>query len=262
MKEFAENVIDGRLQPTLSIHISFFLWNNVNEVLAPENLQANSCFLLNQSKKLMSLLTKPWVSKSILTWVKSYQIQNIYAVKKILDRESLLILIHALAISWVNYYNFLLVGPPSCLLKKFWCVLISEAKLLFSLPPRGTNTPFLIERHWLPIKNKIKFTLHLMSFKVTKFFEPTYLVNLLRPLSISLNTWPLHSANSLYCLTEPRAVSESSFIVSSFSYTTLRLCNGLPITLKQLDSVEIFTKHLKTFFFFINIWHWWSSGEW
>lgn len=52
MKEFAENVIDGRLQPTLSIHISFFLWNNVNEVLAPENYAGEQLLPLESVKNV------------------------------------------------------------------------------------------------------------------------------------------------------------------------------------------------------------------
>ena len=86
-----------------------------------------------------------------------------------------------------------------------------------------------------------------MTFKVLKFHKP-YLVGLLSPQTADLNM-ALRSSDDPYRLTEPRAVGEHPFAARSFSYMAPRLYNRLPVSLKQLDSVETFKKHLKSFLF-------------
>ena len=52
-----------------------------------------------------------------------------------------------------------------------------------------------------------------------------------------------------YHLCEPRAVRESNFANRSFSYVAPRLYKKLPFSLKQIESVDTFKKHLKSIFF-------------
>ena len=59
----------------------------------------------------------------------------------------------------------------------------------------------------------------------------------------------LRSSDDPYHLCEPRAVRESNFANRSFSYVAPRLYNKLPLSLKQIESVDSFKKQLKSFFF-------------
>ena len=59
----------------------------------------------------------------------------------------------------------------------------------------------------------------------------------------------LRSDSDPYRLCEPRAVGERSFADRSFSFTAPRLYNRLPPEIKQLETVDSFKKHLKTYFF-------------
>ena len=178
----------------------------------------------------------------------NFCIRNLYAVKKFLNRQCLLTLVHAMVVSRVDYCNSLLVNLPHYLLKKVQSILNRAARLICSLPPRTPTTPSLINLHWLPVRARIEFKLCLMTFKVLKFHEPLYLVGLLSPQTDDLNM-ALRSSDDPYHLTEPRAVGERPFAARSFSYMAPRLYNRLPVSLKQLDSVETFKKHLKSFLF-------------
>ena len=87
-----------------------------------------------------------------------------------------------------------------------------------------------------------------MVFKVVKFGEPKYLLGLLSFLTAGTDM-ALRSSDDLYRLAEPRAVNERSFAARSFSYTAPRMYNRLPVSLKQLVSVETFKKQLKAHLF-------------
>ena len=59
----------------------------------------------------------------------------------------------------------------------------------------------------------------------------------------------LRSSDDPYHLCEPRAAGESNFTNRSFSYVAPRLYNKLPLSLKQIESMDTFKKQLKSFFF-------------
>ena len=59
----------------------------------------------------------------------------------------------------------------------------------------------------------------------------------------------LRSADDPYCLHEPRTIGEREFANCSFSYIAPRLYKKLPITIKQINSLNTFKSHLKAFLF-------------
>ena len=120
--------------------------------------------------------------------------------------------------------------------------------LIFSLPPRVPTTPSLIQLHWLPIKARIEFKICLITFKAIKFHQPLYIVDLLAPQAAETAV-NLRSSDDPHRLHEPRAVGERGFADRSFSYTAPCLYNGLPVALRQLDSLDSFKWQLKTFIF-------------
>lgn len=178
----------------------------------------------------------------------NFHIRNLYAIKKFVNRQNLLTLIHSLVVSRVDYCNSLLVGLPNKTLRKLQSVLNRAARLVFSLPPRVPTTPSLIVLHWLPVRARVEFKICLMAFKALKFQRPKYIADLLIPHSIEAGV-VLRSTDDPYRLHEPRAVGERSFAVRSFAYTAPRLYNRLPVSMKLLDSVEGFKERLKAFIF-------------
>ena len=72
--------------------------------------------------------------------VCQYHIRNLYAVRKFLDHQSLVTLVHSLVLSHVDYCNVLYIGLPVYLLRKLQSILNRAARLIFFLPPRTPTT--------------------------------------------------------------------------------------------------------------------------
>ena len=177
-----------------------------------------------------------------------FYIRNLYMIKDFVNRRNLVTLFHSLIVSKVDYCNSLFIGLPNVILKKVESVLNRAARLIFNLPPRIPTTSSLIELHWLPLKARIEFEICLITFKALKFIQPSYIRELLS-FSSHDSTSGLRSADDLYRLYEPRAIRERGFANHSFSYIAPRLYDKLPITVKQIDSLNTFKSHLKAFLF-------------
>ena len=175
-------------------------------------------------------------------------IRNLYSLKLFLNRRCLLTLVHTMVFSRIDYCNGLWIGLPNYLLKQVQSVLNRAARLVFGLPPRTPTTSSLIELHWLPVKARIEFKLCLMTFKVLKYGQPRYLAEMLKRPAAHPGAI-LRSEDDHLRLEEPVAVEQSSFSDRSFSYVAPRLYNRLPLSVRQLTSVDSFKKQLKTFLF-------------
>ena len=178
----------------------------------------------------------------------NFHISNLYMIRNFINRRNLITLVHSLIVSKVDYCNSLLVGLPNVTLKKLQSVLNRAARLIFSLSPRVPTTPFLIDLHWLPVKARIEFKICLIVFKALKFNQPSYIRELLQH-PVYGSALSLRSLEDPYRLHEPRAIGERGFANRSFSYTAPRLYNRLPVSLKQIDSLDTFKSHLKAFIF-------------
>lgn len=178
----------------------------------------------------------------------NYHIRNLYAVRRFLDSDCLVTLVHSFIVSRVDYCNSLFLGLPNYLLKRLQSIMNRSARLIFSLAPGVPTTRFLIKLHWLPIKARIEFKICLLVFKALRFKQPKYIADMLSPLVVESNL-TLRSGDDPYRLHEPRAVGERDFAARSFTYTAPRLYNELPVTVRQQTSVEGFKTHLKTFLF-------------
>ena len=118
-------------------------------------------------------------------------------------------------------------------------------------PQQHTKVPTtssLIELHWLPLKARIEFKICLITFKALKFNQSSYIRELLS-FSSHESTLGVRSADDLSHLHEPRAIGERGFANHSFYCIAQHLYNKLPITIKQLDSLNTFKSHLKAFLF-------------
>ena len=162
-----------------------------------------------------------------------------------MNRKNLVTLVHSLIVSKVDYCNSLFIGLPNVILKRVQSVLNRAARLIFNLPPRVQTTSSLIE---LPLKARIEFKIFLITFKSLKFNQPSYIRKLLS-FSSHESTSGLRSADDPYRLHKPTAIGERGFANRSFSYIGPCLYNKLPITNKEIDSLNTFKSHLKAFLF-------------
>ena len=153
-----------------------------------------------------------------------------------------------IVVSKVDYCNSLFIGLPNVILKKVQSVLNRAARLIFNLSPRVPSTSSLIELHWLPFKARIECKICLITFKALKFNQPSFIRELLS-FSSHESTSGLRSADDPYRLHEPRAIGEREFANRSFSYIASHLYNKLPVTIKQINSINTFKSRLKAFLF-------------
>jgi len=175
-------------------------------------------------------------------------IRNLYMIKSFINEHCLLLLVHSMVFSRVDYCNALFMGLPNYILKKLQSVLNRSARLIFGLPARTPTTSYLIQLHWLPIKARVEFKVCLLTFKILKHGQPKYLADLVqRPLVRS--GVGLRHDDDLLRLYEPAAINNFSFSERSFRYMAPRLYNRLPLTMRELSSVDTFKKQLKSFLF-------------
>ena len=74
-------------------------------------------------------------------------------------------LVHAFITSTVDYCNLLLYSVHKYLLLRLQRVLNCAARIAFKSNKYDHITPILKELHWLPIEQRIKFTILLITFK-------------------------------------------------------------------------------------------------
>ena len=77
----------------------------------------------------------------------NFHIRNLYAVRRFMQKENIMSLVHSLILSKVDYCNSLFVGLPNVTLKKIQSVMNRAARLITQLPPRVSITPTLIDLH-------------------------------------------------------------------------------------------------------------------
>ena len=110
------------------------------------------------------------------------------------------------------------------------------------IPTHSLITPLLKELHWVPIEQRIKFKILLITFKALNKQAPNnyYITDLLIPYKPSRS---LRSSTKNF-LMKPvfnlKAYGGRSFVLASAV-----LWNDLPQSIKDLQSVETFKQKLK-----------------
>jgi len=170
-------------------------------------------------------------------------IRNLRRVRSSLDFDSAKLLANAIVASRLDYCNSLLNGANKGLINKLQLVQNSLARVVVPAVKRRDHiTPTLKQLHWLPVQQRILFKLGLMTFKVIKNQQPSYLADLLELLPVSNRR-----SSSKRLLKVPFVRTETGR--RSFYFASPSFWNSLPQELRDLDSELSFRKKLKTFLF-------------
>ncbi len=87
-----------------------------------------------------------------------FALHNIRKTRPFLTQHTAQLLVQALVISRLDYYNALLAGLPSCSFKLLQMIQNAAARLVFSEPKRAHVTPLFISLHWLPFAAQVDAT--------------------------------------------------------------------------------------------------------
>ena len=135
----------------------------------------------------------------------SFGLWKIGRIRKLLDRTLTERLIHSFITSRLDYCNSLLYGLDKKVLRPLVLIHNSAARLITLTRQREHITPVMQELHWLPIYQRSKFKILIITFKCLHGNAPSYLTELLhydvpprtlRPHAISLK--PVSTNNKRY----------------------------------------------------------------
>ena len=143
-----------------------------------------------------------------------YHLRTISRIRKYLSTQTAEILIHAFATFKLDHCISLLYNVPKSVIKKHQSVQNVAARLITRSRKCDHITLILFDLHWLPVSERIKFKILLLTFKARPQQSPTYILDLithylpsralrssstlsLNPLSFNLNMRPMDLEHSL-----------------------------------------------------------------
>jgi hypothetical protein len=174
----------------------------------------------------------------------SFQIRQLRQVRSSLDKNSAIIFANALVQSKFDYCNSLLFGLPSNTIIRLQYVQNSLARVVCNTTKfRSKTTRLLKSLHWLPINERIKFKIAVLTFKAINVAKPSYLTDLLIPYQ---PTRDLRSrGTNLLVVPDIR----SAIGRRSFSFSAPTIWNSLPPEIRSCTCFLTFPNKLKTHLF-------------
>ncbi len=148
-------------------------------------------------------------------------------------------------ITVVTVVVYLLVFRP---LRPLQSVLNAAARLVSGCPRSAHDTPVLMELHWLPVTQRIRYKVCLLVFKCLHGLAPPYLRCLFKPVSDVAGRSALRSSSHGDVI-----VPRFRMVITSrrcFAYCGPSLWNAFFLSLRGSDlSISTFKSRLKTLLF-------------
>ncbi len=164
-------------------------------------------------------------------------------VRHMLSREVATTIACSIVASRLDFCNSLMYGAPAMTLDKLQRVQNTLARVVTLNSRRASSNPLLQSLHWLPIRERIRFKVATLTYKVRTASTPVYLHSLLNPSTIPRH---LRSSNAPR-FTVPRTRTE--LCRRAFSVAAPVVWNSLRDSVVNSDSYNDFRKQLKTFLF-------------
>ena len=172
------------------------------------------------------------------------KLKEITSFRKFITREVTQTLVQSMIVSHLDYCNSLLYGISEHLMDKLQRVQNAAARLILGYRKYDRISAGLMELHWLPVRYRIQFKIAVIRFKVLSTNEPTYLRNMLE----IQQPQRARRATTGILLRVPKSNLKTAGD-RSFAVSAPKIWNSLPGTLKSAQSLQIFKKKLKTFYF-------------
>ena len=174
-----------------------------------------------------------------------YGLYKIKQIRGFLSVDTTKTLMHAFVTSNIDYCNSLLYGLPKCQTDRLQKVLNAAARVTCCVPRSNHITPVLRSLHWLPIVSRIKFKIALLVFKALQGMLPSYLMELLhakKPSRYDLR----NDYQQLLVIPKTKC---KTFGERAFSVAGPKVWNNLPLSIKQIGTINAFKSKLKTHIF-------------
>ena len=103
-----------------------------------------------------------------------FALYSIAKIRKYLDVDTTRTLVQALITSQLDYANSTLYGLPQKSLHRIQLIQNSAARLIMQTSKRESITPILQQLHWLPIKQRLRYKILLLTSKSIHHQAPEY----------------------------------------------------------------------------------------
>ena len=170
-----------------------------------------------------------------------YHLYNIRKIRKYLTTEATKTLVHAFITSRLDTLNSLLYGLPKYQIKRLQIIQNCAARTVTQCNRYDHITPVLKSLHWLPVQQRIEYSIILRVFKIKIGQQPDYISELLTPTTSQYNS--RSSTKLLYNIPRTRCKTMGD---RAFSVCAPRLWNEIPESIKKCLTVDDFKKKLKT----------------
>ena len=148
----------------------------------------------------------------------NFNLYSIGKIRKYLHLPTVEKLVNAIITSRLDYCNSLMFGIPRELISQLQKRQTNAARVITKWRKYDRITPFLLDLHWLPVKQRIDFRILLLTYKAFNGLVPAYM-------------------RENHLLTHPRCQLEY-FGKRSFAVAAPTLWNNLPLNIKQSPSVD------------------------
>lgn len=173
-----------------------------------------------------------------------FQLRNISNIRKVLTKQSTVVLVLSLVISRLDYCNGLLAGASKVQIAKLQRIQNAAARLVSLCPKHSHITPILRELHWLPIQQRICYKIMCLTYQCLSGVAPSYLRDLICEYT------PARSLRSeskhLLCIPKVKSVN---FGHRSFAYFAASEWNNLPLNIRTSPTLSSFKTNIKTYLF-------------
>ena len=165
-------------------------------------------------------------------------------IRSSLDHSSAVTLANSLVISKIDYCNSLFKGLPQSSLDRLQLIQNSLARVVCPSVKRFKHiSPVLHRLHWLPVSSRVDFKIAILTYKVLKFQQPTYLLDLIPQYNPERSI----RSSSKGLLMVPDIRSEMGR--RSFAFSAPTVWNSLPYNIRNADCLSSFKGLLKTFLY-------------
>jgi len=181
----------------------------------------------------------------------TYRLRQLRRIRRSLDSESVITLVHACIHSRIDYSNKLtvLAGAPRTVTDKLQHVLNAAARVISGTRKfdRGLRQLLHDELHWLDVSDRVFFKLAVTVHQCLNGRAPSYLLDHCTPLSAGTRRY-LHSTNR-NLLAVPRH-QLNTYGGQAFAVAGPTVWNSLPDFIRDpLISTDSFRRLLKTYLF-------------
>ena len=173
------------------------------------------------------------------------QLHKIARIRKYLSNDTCSCIIQGLVTSKLDYANCLLYGVNKVFLHRLQIVQNSAARVILKLRKYDHITRARQELHWLPIQQRIAFSILTDVYKALHGLAPTFITDLISLAQAARLTRSSKNFNIAFPVKVPR----NSCGKRAFVHAAPALWNNLPVSMRSSNLLLDFRRQLRTYFF-------------